>query len=178
VSDERPLPELGVAEMEAVARLWRATRREVVCRFGGTSMVPSVPPQAEVRLCCGEQGGLGSVIAFLEGGRVIVHRVVALSARAGWILTRGDGRLLPDAPIRDLQDVIGRVAGVRAGASFVDPAPPPHSAAQWLVLWPVVLALRAHPGGGAALLRALLRARRAALRVMAAVRRKLSAVPR
>ena len=87
-------PDLGSPELSAVARLWKASRREVVCRFGGRSMAPALPPQAEVRLCCGQEGSVGDVMAFLDGGRMVVHRIVALAPDRRWILTRGDARLL------------------------------------------------------------------------------------
>jgi hypothetical protein len=165
-----PPPELGGLELAAVARLWRASRREVVCRFGGRSMSPAVSPQAEVRLCCGEEGRTGDVIAFLDGGRLVVHRIVAVSAAQGWILTRGDARLLPDTPIRRAENVIGRVAGVRQGDGFADLPPPTPSALRRAVLWPLVGALRLSPAAGTHVIAALVNARRTALTAAALLR--------
>jgi hypothetical protein len=163
--------ELTAEELAAVARLWRATRREVDCRFGGTSMAPTLASGAEVRLRCGEGGAAGDIIAFLDQGRVLLHRVVAASADRAWILTRGDARLLPDAPIRRAEDVIGRVTAVRDGGTFVPPpAPPRATALQRAVLWPLLASLRVGAGPGTALVRSLVRARRLARRLSAAWR--------
>jgi len=159
-------PVLGDEELATVARLWKANRRELTCRFGGTSMMPAVPPQAEVRLRCGEKGGTGDVVAFLDEGRVMVHRIVALSP-GGWLLTRGDARLLPDHPIRDVAKVMGRVVAVRQGEAFVDLPPAPASFARALVLWPLVQLLHQNPVAGAGVIATLLRARRAAQAVRA-----------
>lgn len=166
--------ELGTSEMEAVAKLWRATRREVVCRFAGASMSPALPPGAEVRLDCGAAGGAGDIIAFLERGHVVVHRVVALSSARGWILTRGDARLLPDAPIRRAEDVIGRVTAVREGEAFVPPAPPRAGSLQRAVLGPLLLALRVHARAGLALVDAAVHTRRLALAALTPWRRWIS----
>src|SRR6185503_13087139 len=87
--------------LAAVASLWRKTGRELRARFGGASMQPALPPGTEVLLRCGETGGPGDVIAFLAGGHLLVHRVVARAADGGWTLTRGDARVLPDVPILD-----------------------------------------------------------------------------
>jgi hypothetical protein len=163
-------PVLGTAELAAVAQLWKSGRRELVCRFGGTSMRPSIAPEAEVRLLCGEGAAArGDVVAFLDEGRVIVHRVVAI-APSGWLVTRGDDRLLPDRVLRDPENVIGRVVAVRSGAAFADvPAARP-SFARGLVLWPLVQALRVSPSQGAALIDLLLRARRRAQGLRARLR--------
>lgn len=166
--------ELSAEELAAVARLWRATRREVECRFGGTSMSPALASGAEVRLLCGEGGAAGDIIAFLDEGRVLLHRVVAASAEHGWILTRGDARLLPDAPIRRAEDVIGRVTGVREGDGFAAaPAAPPQSALQRAVLWPLLAALRMGAAPGTALVRSLVNARRGLRRLSGALRSRL-----
>jgi hypothetical protein len=141
--------------LAAVASLWRKTGRELRARFGGSSMEPALPPGTEVLLRCGEGGATGDVIAFLAGGRLVVHRVVARAPDGTWTLTRGDARVLPDAPIRNPETVLGRVAGVwRAGALDQVPAPP-DSFSRRCVLSIACVALRLSPRAGAAALRSV-----------------------
>lgn len=153
-------PVLGMAELSAVAQLWKRERRELLCRFGGTSMSPAIAHQAEVRLLCGAPSvARGDVVAFLDEGRVIVHRVVA-ALPGGGLLTRGDARLLPDRPLQDAGQVMGRVEAVRHGEHFVEVPTVRGSIAQALVLWALVRALRLSPAAGARLIDLLLRVRR------------------
>jgi hypothetical protein len=104
--------------LAAVAALWRKTGRELRARFGGSSMEPALPAGSEVLLRCGEAGAPGDVIAFLAGGRLLVHRVVARAGDGSWTLTRGDARTMPDVPIRDASAIVGRVAGLCRGAAI------------------------------------------------------------
>lgn len=153
-------PVLGTAELAAVAELWKSGRRELVCRFGGASMSPAIAHQAEVRLLCGVPSvERGDVVAFLDEGRVIVHRVVA-TLPGGGLLTRGDARLLPDRPLPGAGRVMGRVEAVRVGEHFAEVPPGRGSIAQALVLLALVGALRRFPSAGARLIDVLLRARR------------------
>jgi hypothetical protein len=139
--------------LAAVASIWRKTGRQVRARFGGSSMEPALPPGAEVLLRCGEAGAPGDVIAFLAGGRLVVHRVVARASDGRWTLTRGDARVLPDVPILDPDDILGRVEGLwRAGSLDGVPAPP-DSLLRRCVLSVACLALRLSPRAGAAALR-------------------------
>ena len=141
--------------LAAVASLSRKTGRELRARFGGSSMMPALPPGTEVLLRCGENGGPGDVIAFLADGRLVVHRVVARAADGAWTLTRGDARLLPDVPIRDAEAVVGRVAGVwRAGSLEGLPAAG-DSLSRRLALRLACAALRASPGAATNALRSL-----------------------
>ena len=118
--------------LAAVASLWRKTGRELRARFGGSSMDPALPPGTEVVLRCGETGAPGEVIAFLADGRLVVHRVVARAADGSWTLTRGDARVLPDAPILDPEAIVGRVAGVwRGDALEAVPAPEDSAPRRW-----------------------------------------------
>ena len=143
---------LSAGELAAVAALWKRTGREVVARFTGRSMEPTIPSGAEVRLRCGAEVEVGDVAAFLREGRLVVHRVVGRSRDAGWILTCGDAFVLPDPPIRDPEAILGRVTGVRDGDRFEEPgAARPRALARWcvgLLRWspalgdPVIRALR------------------------------------
>lgn len=141
--------------LAAVASLWRKTGRELRARFGGSSMEPALPPGSEVVLRCGETGAPGDVVAFLAGGRLVLHRVVARAADGAWTLTRGDARVLPDVPIRDPDAIVGRVTGVfRAGA--LEDVPPLRDPAsrRWLRgIFRVVV--QTSPAAGTAALRCL-----------------------
>jgi hypothetical protein len=153
-----PRPAVDLVEGEAlaaVASLWKKTGRELRARFGGSSMEPALPSGTEVALRCGETGAPGEVIAFLADGRLVVHRVVARAADGSWILTRGDARALPDAPILDPEAVLGRVGGVwRAGSLEPIPVPPDSVRRRWLAAF-FGAVLRVSPGIGAVALRSI-----------------------
>lgn len=139
--------------LEAVASLWRKTGRQLRARFGGSSMVPALPPGTEVLLRCGETGGTGDVIAFLADGRLVVHRVVARAPDGSWTLTRGDARVLPDVPILGRDAVLGRVAGVWRATSLEDVPAGRDSLPRRFVLGLFSAVLQASPRAGAAALR-------------------------
>ena len=154
--DARLAVELVEGEtLAAVASLWRKTGRELRARFGGSSMDPALPPGTEVVLRCGETGAPGEVIAFLADGRLVVHRVVARAADGSWTLTRGDARVLPDAPILDPEAIVGRVAGVWRGAALEVVPPPEESASRRWVTGAFSALLRAHRGTGSIALKSI-----------------------
>ena len=152
---EAPLVDLSAADLAAVASLWRKTGRSLRARFGGSSMEPAIPAGALVQLRCGEPGAPGDVIAFLSGGRIVVHRVVARAADGRWTLTRGDARILPDVPVRDPEAVLGRVAGLCRGAGVEPVAPLSDSVVQRAMAGLFARLVSASPGMGAAVLRAM-----------------------
>jgi hypothetical protein len=137
-------------------------------------MEPAIPSGAEVRLRCGEGGGVGDIVARRQGTGVLVHRVVARSDAQGWTLTRGDACWLPDVPLRGADAPLGRVSAVDGAAP---PPSAPASLGQRVLLWPLVAALRVHPASGAALVRGLVHARRVGLRAVTPLRRWLSGRP-
>ena len=164
---------LSPEQLAAVGDLWTRSGRELVVRLTGRSMEPAIPSGAEVRIRCGETGGVGDIVACREGAGVLVHRVVARSA-GGWILTRGDARWLPDAPLPGDEAVLGRVVEVKRGDAFAPPPGARLSVGRTVVLWPLVTALRVHPRAGTALVRGLVHARRLALRAITPLRQWLS----
>jgi hypothetical protein len=173
--EERPAPEekvLGLEELAAAAALWKKSGRELWARFGGSSMEPTVPPGSELLLRCGDQGAIGDVVAFLSGGQMIVHRIVARSGARGWVLTRGDARVLPDPPIRDPESILGRVVGIRQGARFTELPSPYPSLFRRATLSPLLLALHASPAAGGAMIRLLLSARRRAASLWCRLRKR------
>src|SRR4029077_12793176 len=89
-------------------------------------------------------------------------RVVALSPK-GWLLTRGDARLLPDTPVLAAAQVLGRVVAVREGEAFGPVPEAPRSLLRACALAPLVGLMRMSPGGGAWLIGTLHAGRRRAL---------------
>lgn len=112
------------AELRAIAEIWKRQRRELVAAFGGGSMLPAIAPGQPLRLRCGEAFATGDVIAFVIEEQMAVHRVIARGD--GWILTRGDARVLPDPPLTELDRVVGRVVSlVDGGVDRAVPSPRP-----------------------------------------------------
>jgi hypothetical protein len=153
-------PEPSLEELAAAARLWRKTGRELKARFGGSSMQPSVAPGSEVVLRCGAAASVGDIVAYLADGRLVLHRVEAVSARDRTLLTRGDALWLPDLPVRDLETVLGVVSAVGRDGGFAPPPPAPQGMARRVSVWPFRAAHAVSPRATAALLRPLLWSRR------------------
>ena len=122
----RPLPALTGERLRAVAALWARGEREITARFAGTSMLPTIAPDAEVLLDCGHVPEPGEIACYVRGDDVVVHRVVARTADGRWLLTRGDASLLPDPPSR-AADVLARIRKVRRDGRWTEPAPAPGS---------------------------------------------------
>ena len=140
--------ELSGDRLEAVAAIWKRERRQLTARFGGASMEPTIPAGSELWLQCGAVPEPGGIAAFTVGGRLIVHRVLAQSPNRTWLLTRGDASAIPDPPIAQTA-VIGTVTLVQRGDRLTQPAAPPASLRQRLVLAGCLLGMRASPATGA-----------------------------
>ena len=100
----------------------------------GDSMGRSLPAGASIRirLCRREAYAPGEIVAFLNGAHLTVHRMLTCATagrRKGMFLTRGDGRLHPDPPVR-IDAVLGVVIAVRSGSGWG--APPPPERQRWL----------------------------------------------
>jgi hypothetical protein len=108
------LPGLTGVELAAVATIWKRDGRELVVRFSGVSMEPTIGPDDDIRLRCQDSVEVGDVIAFVAGERVVLHRLVARSPDHTWFMTRGDAHIVPDAPI-DGAILIGTAVEVRGG---------------------------------------------------------------
>jgi hypothetical protein len=104
------------------ARL-RAPNRVVESTVKGMSMGSSLPPGSRIRieLSHHQRFEIGAVVAFVGGNQVIVHRVVHNSR--DHLLTRGDAKLVPDAPVRRDQ-VLGPVTAVISNGSWMGLALP------------------------------------------------------
>ncbi len=94
----------------------RGPDRVIESTIEGMSMGQSLPPGARIRIELVERTryDTGTVIAFLVGAQVVVHRVVhrGLAGKAaGLMLTRGDAPCVPDEPVTHAQ-ILGPVTGV------------------------------------------------------------------
>ena len=136
------------ARLEAVAAIWKRERRQLIARFGGASMEPAIPAGSELRIQCGVVPEPGGVVAFLFGGRIIVHRVLAWSPSRTWLLTRGDASAIPDPPITE-SAVIGTIVRVQRGGRLTEPAAPSPSRWQRFLLAGCLRCMRASPAAGA-----------------------------
>ena len=154
------LAELSGADLRAVAELWKRGGREIVARFGGTSMQPTIPPGAEVLLRCGEEARVGDVIAFVADDRPIVHRIVAAAPDQGLVLTCGDALVVPDPPITDRGRIIGRVVSVRRDGDMIPVPAPADRLARRLRLLAMSGLLRLGPGPARAVIGAVTLQRR------------------
>lgn len=108
--------ELSAALLRGVAALWKKTNRELLVRFGGNSMRPTIAPGQEVLLRCTDDVRPGDVIVYIYLDQVVVHRLIARGKR--WLLTRGDAHTIPDPPLEDASAIVGKI---------VDVAPPPRT---------------------------------------------------
>jgi len=160
----------------AALMLMARTRGELVASFRGSSMEPTVRDGAELLLRHGIAPSVGDIVAFLAtGGSLVLHRVEAVSARDGSLLSRGDSLWLPDPPLRDTRAIVGVVVGVREGSGFVDPPSAPRGVLRTVALLPFRAVHGASPATAARLLGALRapgRAARSALSALAAAARR------
>lgn len=110
------------ARVLAAANLRRQDGGAVVveCGLRGGSMASAIPAGSRIRICC-EPGPfrVGDVVAFLNEGRMVVHRVVHRSGRGvrAWLVTRGDAMVLWDPPIIEAA-ALGRVISFDAGSGW------------------------------------------------------------
>lgn len=164
----------GPEALAAALRLLVRSRGELSTRFSGSSMLPSLPDGAELVLRQATAVGVGDIVAFEADGQIVLHRVEAISRRRGCLLTRGDALWLPDPPLRNLEDVLGVVTGVRTLQGLAPPPPARLGALRKAALWPFRAGLAASPG----LVSAVLSVMRAARRAVRAAAGTLRAVGR
>lgn len=116
---------VSAGDVAALVRDLLRRRGEARWVARGRSMRGSIPDGAEVRLVAPPPGGPrpGDVaMALLPGGRLVLHRVVAVAA--GTVRLRGDACRRPDPPVP-----------VEAVVAVADPRPP---RSLWSLLWRVV----------------------------------------
>lgn len=167
------------ARLEAIAAIWKRERRQLVARFSGSSMEPTIPAGAEVLLQCGVVPAVGEIALVIFGDHIVVHRVIARPSTPGaWVLTRGDASALPDKATPE-EAVIGIIRRVKLGARFVEPSLPPTSLGRRLALATCLLGLRVTLPTGQRLIGGLWSVRRwLVLAPRAAVRRGRSVLAR
>jgi hypothetical protein len=125
-----PLPTVSTAAIEDLVRLRAVRGSKIVIdsQVRGASMGAAIPNGARIRIRAGAVDSLrtGSVIAFLAGRRVMVHRIVYEGRRGSarnFLLTQGDGNWLCDPPVARSM-VVGEVEAVAtAGEWQTIPAP-------------------------------------------------------
>lgn len=120
-------------------------------------MTPALPNGGRIRIKLVERVDYrpDEVVAFLRDGAIVVHRVMRNRRRGGWLLTRGDANLVPDAPIAASR-VLGPVTGRQRGDTWI-PVPDRQRGsargrlARWLVLLAATAAFELAPKPAAAL---------------------------
>ena len=103
----------GITLLEEVLRRFGTAR----VRVQGSSMVPTIRPGDEVRLESAAASEIqpGEIIAFRQGDRLFVHRVIG-SCDDGRLLTQGDALSLPDTQVNP-DEFLGKVTQLeRKGA--------------------------------------------------------------
>jgi hypothetical protein len=115
--------EIGQFIWDASGRVHSAARRMpnavVACRLVGGSMEHAIPARSLIRIAFRpEPLRTGEVVTFVREDRLLAHRIVYRShLRRGYIIARGDARILHDPPVR-LADVLGRVDAVDVGTGW------------------------------------------------------------
>jgi hypothetical protein len=117
------------ARILAVASSLRGPDRAVESTVEGLSMGRSLPAGSRIRIALVDRSDyeVGEVVTFVAGGQLIVHRVVHRGRRGagrGYLVTRGDITLAPDAPVHQ-DSILGAVTGVRREGRWVAPDGPP-----------------------------------------------------
>ena len=103
----------------------RSPGRSILSTVQGMSMQGCLAPGSRIRIEMepDQPYDVGMVIAFLAGEQLVVHRVVHRGRSghaAGWVLTRGDAPLVPDAPVPQAR-ILGRVSGVFKDGDWLAP---------------------------------------------------------
>lgn len=105
-----------VVRLRAAAAALETADQQFETRARGVSMGQTIPVGARIRVRCGTEEAcrVGDVVVFMDGTELISHRVVyrgrSRSARA-FVVTRGDGLVMPDRPV-PLTSIVGRVTAV------------------------------------------------------------------
>jgi hypothetical protein len=137
----------------ALASRLRGPGRVLESVVQGISMGRTLAPGSTIRIELAERPTyrVGDVVAVLVGRRLIVHRLVyrGNSRMAhGFLLTRGDANLIPDAPVPEA-NVLGPVMVVRNDADWLTLQDRPRrsrgGAMSALFLLVVIVALRINP---------------------------------
>lgn len=120
---------------------------EVWVRVASPSMAPLIRPGEELRLAPLGTRPLvgGALIAYREGERLVIHRVLAL--QAGGVTAKGDALASPDPPVSRDRIVARVVAFRRPGGRVVELGRFPWPLVERLLGRLAALACRLPPGG-------------------------------
>jgi hypothetical protein len=99
----------------------------------GGSMSPAIPANSRLlmKVCADHACARGDIIYYWADDRFVVHRVLYCARRyaaAAYVLTFGDGCLVPDAPVKNEQ-IVGTVISVRIDGNWYPPGPPVYRSA-------------------------------------------------
>jgi hypothetical protein len=140
--------------VKAVAALLRAHSPGVVeSKVAGLSMGTTIPHGSRIRIGPGTDACTsGTVVAFIAGGKSIVHRVRwrgRLGRARAFLITQGDALMLPDIPV-EIEAVLGAVVAVESGGVSHPPgakpmAPRRDRALSFVVFAGSVVLLEVHP---------------------------------
>jgi hypothetical protein len=113
-------------QIRAVARSLQAAERLLESRVGGDCMGRQLPDGARIRIQLARRPHWqrGEIVAYLNGERVTVHRVLFCGRsghRRGIVITRGDERVFPDLPF-EVSAVLGSVVAVETPQGWTAPA--------------------------------------------------------
>ena len=113
------------ARIVALISSLRGPDRVIESTVEGMSMGRCLPPGSRIRIELANRAchDAGTIIAFLVGKKVVVHRVVHRGRggpAGGLVLTRGDAPLVPDPPVAHAQ-ILGPVTGVWTGDRWTEP---------------------------------------------------------
>jgi hypothetical protein len=98
-------------------------------------MQPTIAPGTALVIRCTDDVKIGDVIVYVYLDQVAVHRLIRRGR--GWMLTRGDAHVIPDAPLFDAGAIIGRVERIDSSGASDGVPPPPQTLARRVALWPV-----------------------------------------
>jgi len=115
--------------MQAAASLFRSgALGEVTSEVSGMSMGSVIPHGAHIRIVPrADPCRRGTVIAFVAGGGTVVHRIRWQRRRGRgrhFLITQGDGMLLPDMPV-ERAAVLGAVTAVHSDGAWRPVQAPP-----------------------------------------------------
>src|SRR5262245_32949148 len=112
-------------ELHAIAALLGKSGRAIESTIQGTSMEPTIPDGARIKVCPSPTGRyeIGDVAACVHRGALVAHRIVSFGAgRArGYVITQGDGRLICDRPLRR-EEILGAVTEFSVAGAWHAPA--------------------------------------------------------
>jgi hypothetical protein len=120
--------------LRAIVPLLKQVEGEVELVLHGVSMEPTIPDGSMIRIRCRDPHAcsVGDIVVMRAESGVVAHRVFHRGRRgaaAHYLLTRGDARWVPDAPV-PVASLLGIVTGVTRGGTWTPP--PPAIAPGWV----------------------------------------------